>query len=366
MATTSTKDGGDHETFLFTDERSGDDTAQGGDSGLESTTSRQVARVTHLIFAIVNPPKVSSMAREALVEWLKLRKEYEEYTKDHCIDGKEDVTAVMKSVKSSFDANVLGTLCEVCWGVEQSSVTDDFLLGKIHEITDSFQNQELPGVKELFREELCPTPTLTRDFIEGERGAKEKCKLTVCSLPKGLKSKVQNELDYRVPEAKCNIRKLYELVRVKAKDQAIEERALKKVNPPRHKHEKKEHKHGSQHNKRRNEQQDHRMVKKVNTGKDTDRRLDVQPPRERRHQGVFIVVDHTTCPNAPLPHQQSGINCSPTASKTTKAIRPTKGGTARLKRIKDCFPKHNRVVVLEDEVEVPLCIDSGADRCCLD
>lgn len=59
-----------------------------------------------------------------------------------------------ESVKSSFDANVLETLCEVCWGVEQSSVTDDFLLEKIHEITDSFQNQELPDVKELFREEL--------------------------------------------------------------------------------------------------------------------------------------------------------------------------------------------------------------------
>ncbi|KAE8879103.1 hypothetical protein PF003_g36769 [Phytophthora fragariae] len=200
----------------------------------------------------------------------------------------------MKSVKSSFDANVLETLCEVCWGVEQSSVTDDFLLEKIHEITDSFQNQELPDVKELFREELrmnmsnsdidarvieyfhlCNTLIKKHgftSFFEEERGTKEKCKLIVCSPPKGLKSKVQNELDYRVPEAKCNIRKLYELVRVKAKEQAIEERALKKANPPRHNHEKKEHKHGPQHNKRRNEQQDHRVVKKVNTGKDTDRR----------------------------------------------------------------------------------------------
>lgn len=108
-------------------------------------------------------------------------------------------------------------------------------------------------------------------FFEEERGAKEKCKLIVSSLPKGLKSKVQNELDYRVPEAKCNIRKLYELVRVKAKEQAIEERALKKANPPRHKHERKEHKPSSQYNKRRNEQE-HRAVKKVNQGKASDRR----------------------------------------------------------------------------------------------
>ncbi|KAE8981746.1 hypothetical protein PR001_g23914 [Phytophthora rubi] len=166
------------------------------------------------------------MAHEALVEWLKLRKEYEEYTNDRCKDGKEDVAAVMKSVKSSFDANVLETLCE------------------IQQITDSFQNQELPDVKELFREELRMNMSnsdidarvieyfhLCNSLIKNMASLvslKEKCKLIVCSLPKGLKSKVQNELDYRVPEAKCNIRKLYELVRVKAKEEAIEERARRK------------------------------------------------------------------------------------------------------------------------------------------
>lgn len=93
---------------------------------------------------------------------------------------------------------------------------------------------------------------------------------------------------------------------------------------------------------------------------------DVQPPRERQKKGVFIVADHTTCPNAPWSHRPSVTSCSPTTSKTAKVTRPTKGGTTRLKRIKDCFPKQNRFVVLKVEVEVPLCIDSGADRCCLD
>ncbi|KAG3095908.1 hypothetical protein PI125_g16131 [Phytophthora idaei] len=94
---------------------------------------------------------VSSMSREALVEWLKLRKEYEEYTRDRCKDGKDEMAAVMKSVKSSFDANVLETLCAVCWGVKQSSVTDDLLMEKIHAIADSFQNQVLPDLREIFR-----------------------------------------------------------------------------------------------------------------------------------------------------------------------------------------------------------------------
>ncbi|ETL40357.1 hypothetical protein L916_08440 [Phytophthora nicotianae] len=40
------------------------------------------------------------MAREAIVEWLELRQEYKEYTRDRCKNGKEDVSAVMKFIKS--------------------------------------------------------------------------------------------------------------------------------------------------------------------------------------------------------------------------------------------------------------------------
>ncbi|ETL80717.1 hypothetical protein L917_18811 [Phytophthora nicotianae] len=79
------------------------------------------------------------MAREALVEWLKSQNEYDEYIMDHCKDENKAVYAVMKCVKSAFDANVLDTLCEVCWGVDQSSVTKK-ILGEIYKITDSFQN----------------------------------------------------------------------------------------------------------------------------------------------------------------------------------------------------------------------------------
>ncbi|ETI32724.1 hypothetical protein F443_20519 [Phytophthora nicotianae P1569] len=327
MTTTPKGSDGEQETFFQVNEPTGSSLLQ-GDSRVESTTSHQTARVPHPIFAIVNPPKVSSMARAALVKWLKLRKEYEEYTKDRCKDGKEDISAVMKSVKRSFDASVLETLCEVCWGVDQSTVTDEFLLEKIHEITDSFQNQELPDVKELF-----------------QRGAKEKCKLIVNSLPKGLKNKVQNEQDYRVPEAKSDIRKLYELVRVKAKEQAIEERALQKANPSRKKNERKEQKSSGNHqNKRRAEQNENRMVKKVKQEKDSDRSQQKGGRSER-----------SATKGAP---KEGCFHCVETQA--------TQGGTAMLKRIGECFPQQDRVVVLEDEVEIPLCIDSGADRCCLD
>ncbi|EGZ24988.1 hypothetical protein PHYSODRAFT_376219, partial [Phytophthora sojae] len=89
-------------------------------------------------------PRVSSIARNELVEWLKLRKEYEEAVKERCKDGKEDIKAVLKSIKNSFDDDLLETLCEVNWGVAKDDLTDEFLLEQIHAITDSYQNRAVP------------------------------------------------------------------------------------------------------------------------------------------------------------------------------------------------------------------------------
>ncbi|GMF21916.1 unnamed protein product [Phytophthora lilii] len=120
----------------------------------EGPSSHLSMRAPHPIFAIVNAPMISSMSRESLLKCLKLRKEYKEYTHDRCKDGKEEMNAVMESVKRSLYANVLETLYEVCWGVTQSNVTDEFLLEQIHEVTYGFQQQELPDVREIFRKEL--------------------------------------------------------------------------------------------------------------------------------------------------------------------------------------------------------------------
>ncbi|KAE9166069.1 hypothetical protein PF005_g29348 [Phytophthora fragariae] len=92
-------------------------------------SSTSTARIPQPIFAFVMPPKVSSIARDELVEWLKLRKEYEETMKERCKDGNQDIGTVMKSVKNSFD---------------------EYLLGRCA----NYQNQVLPPVNELFQKEL--------------------------------------------------------------------------------------------------------------------------------------------------------------------------------------------------------------------
>ncbi|KAI9980692.1 hypothetical protein PInf_010011 [Phytophthora infestans] len=82
-----------------------------------------------------------------------LRKEYEEQIKGLSKDG-EDVASVMKSVKRSFDANLLVWLCEVCLDVYLDCVIDDFLLEKICEITDNVQSQYAADQRNS-RDELC-------------------------------------------------------------------------------------------------------------------------------------------------------------------------------------------------------------------
>lgn len=80
--------------------------------------------------------------------------EYEHAKRERCKDGNEDMSAVMLSVKSSIEDDLLETLCEVRWAVSKSDLTDEFILKKIKEGTDCFKNQVLPRVNELFKNKL--------------------------------------------------------------------------------------------------------------------------------------------------------------------------------------------------------------------
>ncbi|KAG2994999.1 hypothetical protein PC118_g3198 [Phytophthora cactorum] len=189
-------------------------TTGGTTASTRLTNTSNVASVPQPIFATVAAPKVTSTSRDALIEWLKLRKEY-------------------------VDA------------MNERTLTDEFLLEQIHAITDSYQNQVLPPVNELFAAELTmdmknndiqsrvtdyflSCNSLIKkygfaSFFEGDKGAKKKCKLLLNSLPGDLKVKVKNELDYRCPEASTSVLRLLKLINQQALEQAIEDRALKRI-----------------------------------------------------------------------------------------------------------------------------------------
>ncbi|KAE9068868.1 hypothetical protein PF010_g26893 [Phytophthora fragariae] len=148
---------------------------------------------------------IADISREALLEWLKLRKEYVAMTEARCKVGNEDVTGVLRSVRDSFDEDLLETMCETRWDVEIKDLTDDFLMAHIKAITGSFMNRELPDIDDLFRDELKFDLTISdvearvtayfhlaneiikrngvSDLFSGEDGVKRKCKVLVNSIP---------------------------------------------------------------------------------------------------------------------------------------------------------------------------------------
>ncbi|KAF4033876.1 hypothetical protein GN244_ATG14191 [Phytophthora infestans] len=300
-------------------------------------------RVPHPIFAIVRPPKASSMARESRVEWLKLRTAYEGHIKDRCKDGKEDVASVMKSVKSSFDAHLLETLC------------------KTHGITDSFQSQERPLIKQMFSNKL--RLSMTKNAIDArvigyfhswgfgsEEGIKDKCKPTVRSLLKGPKARAQNELDCRISTAKKG--NAYDLMSVKAKKQAIRERALAIAAW-----------NGS----------DGSAIKAGEhyspTGGEGIPARTSGPTGSPRDgclhcgEGYYL----SDCPTV-TPAERDKLLADQN-NKTGKQIRQKKQSLTEASQNVfpwACFLKQGRIVVLTNQVEAPLCNDRGADWYCLD
>lgn len=170
-----------------------------------------VPRAPQPIFAIVNAPLITDVSREALLDWLKFRKEYVAVTEARCKAGNEDVKAVLRSVRNSFDENLLETMCETRWDVDLDNLTDEFLMTKITEITASFKNRELPDMDALFSAELKFDMSRSdiegrvtayfhlaneiikrngvKDLFLGEEGVKRKCKVLMKFLPGPLKKK---------------------------------------------------------------------------------------------------------------------------------------------------------------------------------
>ncbi|ETP32016.1 hypothetical protein F442_19193 [Phytophthora nicotianae P10297] len=207
-----------------------------------------VPRVPQPIFTIVNPPLIDDISRESLLEWLRLRKEYVAVTEARCKAANEDLNSTLRTVRDSFNEDLLETMCETRWDVDIEDLTDEFLMEKITEITSSFKNKVLPDMDDLFGNELKMNESISdvearvtayfhlaneiikrngvTDLFAGEDGIKGKCKVLMKFLPGPLSKKVVNELEYRSGEAKASVRSLYKVVSNLALDLEKENRAV--------------------------------------------------------------------------------------------------------------------------------------------
>ncbi|OWZ18846.1 LOW QUALITY PROTEIN: hypothetical protein PHMEG_0006998 [Phytophthora megakarya] len=259
-----------------------------------------------------------------------LRKEYVEATEEHCKDGKEDLSAVLKNIKSSLDDDRLTTLYEASWGISKEALTDKFLLKKVRKMSMGTSNVQ-PQVIDYF---LSCNKVIMKygisSFFEGEKGTKKKCKLLVNSLPVVLKEKVTKELDYGSPDAETSILKLSKVVTSKLSRIELVSRET-----------------------------DNSQNKVTRAPTTPDKR-----PKKTAAREVEKIGDSGKHPSQKGAPKDGCFNCDgeqyfsncPTATKKDRKRLNTK-----LSKMGPCRGR-TRLIVLEDCFSVAFCADSGADR----
>jgi hypothetical protein len=218
--------------------------------------TRGRAMVAQPIFTFVTAPKLTDTSHAGLTKWLDLRLEYEEAIRARCKATREDVEAVMVSIRNSFDEALLDVLCEAKWGIAKRNLTNAYLWNWITTTVGSFKNKTLPDIKALFKKELvmptgiddvdarvteyflrCNTVIRTNgllDLFTGSEGIIKKCKVLISSLPARLHDKVKNQVDFLTPAAKSNVQDLYSVICEKALELETEDRGVRgsKRQPP--------------------------------------------------------------------------------------------------------------------------------------
>ncbi|KAE9105592.1 hypothetical protein PF010_g12958 [Phytophthora fragariae] len=215
-----------------------------------ASTESDYASVAHPIFMVTAAPKVEDISHEALTRWVDLRLEYEEIMRARCVSSGEYLKSVMRSVRNSFDDSFLETLCETKWDKSKDDLTDEFIWDWIMKTVRNFKTNALPNIDELFQDQLVmsmnktdidarvmdyfhlcntivKTNGLTALFSE-EDGTKKKCKVLLNCLPGELKTRVKNEIDFRLLAAKSSVSELFKVVSEKALEIDREAKALAK------------------------------------------------------------------------------------------------------------------------------------------
>ncbi|ETM97228.1 hypothetical protein PPTG_20422 [Phytophthora nicotianae INRA-310] len=207
-----------------------------------STAAGDSSTVPMALFMPLAAPQLKSTSHAALVQWRKLRSEYEDEVAMRCNNDPTKMAEVIVSVKKSFDKRLLTAWCDFEWDVDVNNVTDDFILAKIDDIIASVKNNAVPDVAALFKENVVMDMresdvkervmqffVRSREFIDeqgwqafftGNEGVRLKCKLLIEALePRSLREEVSAVVKYQARIAKEDEKELFKLILEKALDQ---------------------------------------------------------------------------------------------------------------------------------------------------
>ncbi|POM77068.1 Hypothetical protein PHPALM_5605, partial [Phytophthora palmivora] len=100
------------------------------------------------------PPYVTDISHPALVKWKRERQEYEDAIEARCAATGEDKSKALRSVKNSFNRNLLNTLCKFEWGTTIEDVTEDRIRSELDNIIRNVMNDDIVDVDALFDQRL--------------------------------------------------------------------------------------------------------------------------------------------------------------------------------------------------------------------
>ncbi|KAF1327094.1 hypothetical protein FI667_g7862, partial [Globisporangium splendens] len=119
---------------------------------------------------------ISSIAPEALVEWMQLGAEYVGKMHAQCQKSGENPEVLTECVRNSFSESLLETLCEVEWGVDVSDVTGLVTRRTLCVVP----NRELFRRRKLCEVSLVQMSSIDSDAVDYESSSEE---VTPCNSP---------------------------------------------------------------------------------------------------------------------------------------------------------------------------------------
>ncbi|OWZ01660.1 hypothetical protein PHMEG_00026912 [Phytophthora megakarya] len=173
---------------------------------------------------------------------MRERQEYEDAVDARCATTGEDKSKALRSVKNSFNRQLLTTLCKLEWGTTIEEVTEERIISELDTIVGSIMNDAIIDINSVFDAELkmdlherdekarvinyfmrCDEIILQHGLgstFATATGVKEKCKLLKKHLePTALREAVDTHLRIVNASGKSDENALYTLVKEKALEQ---------------------------------------------------------------------------------------------------------------------------------------------------
>ncbi|POM81598.1 LOW QUALITY PROTEIN: Hypothetical protein PHPALM_413 [Phytophthora palmivora] len=110
------------------------------------TSSTSTSAVPLTSISIV-PPYIADISHPVLV---KEHQEYEDAIEARCAATGEDKSKALRSVKNSFNRNLLNTLCKFEWGTTIEDATEDHIRSELDSIIRNVMNDDIVDVGALF------------------------------------------------------------------------------------------------------------------------------------------------------------------------------------------------------------------------